>query len=56
MSAARANTLTLAWLLTAVSCLLVGMAITEVRNHVSAPSVLEPAGFAMTDETADPPT
>jgi hypothetical protein len=56
MTDARAKAPALAWLLTAVSCLLVGMAITEVRSYASAPPAPGPADVAVTVETAAPPT
>ena len=56
MTTARAKAPTLAWLLTAVSCLLVGMAITEVRSYSAAPLALAPVGAVVTVEAADPPT
>ena len=52
----RSKAPTLAWLMTAVSCLMVGMAITEVRSYSSAPLALAPVGVVVTVEVADPPT
>jgi hypothetical protein len=47
---------TLAWLLVALTCFLVGMAITEGRRQVAAYPVLPPAGVVVTVEVIAPPT
>jgi hypothetical protein len=50
MTAARAKAPTLAWLLTALTCLLVGMAIVESRHQAVALPVWAPAGPGATAE------
>jgi hypothetical protein len=47
---------TLAWLLTALTCLLVGMAIVESRHQVVALSVMPPVGVEVTVRVAFEPT
>jgi quercetin dioxygenase-like cupin family protein len=56
MTAMRAKAPTLVWLLTALSCLLVGMAIVESRQQFVAPPVLSSQGPVETTEAAVPPT
>ncbi len=56
MTAMRAKAPTLVWLLTALSCLLVGMAIVESRHQFVAPPVLTSVGPVETVEAAFPPT
>jgi hypothetical protein len=56
MTAMRAKAPTLVWLLTALSCLLVGMTIVESRNQFVAPPVLSSAGPVETVKAAIPPT
>ena len=48
----RAKAPTLVWLLTALSCLLVGMTIVESRNQFVAPPVLSPIGVVESVEVA----
>ena len=47
---------TLAWLLTALACLLAGMAITEGRHRAGAVPASAPVGVVVTVEVAFPPT
>jgi hypothetical protein len=47
---------TLAWLLSALACLLAGMAITEGRHRANALTVVSPVGLVVTIEVAYPPT
>jgi hypothetical protein len=47
---------TLAWLLTALTCLLAGMAIVESRHQAVALPVLPPVGVVVTVEVAFEPT
>jgi hypothetical protein len=54
MSAARANAPTLAWLLTALTCLLAGMAIVESRHQAVALPVWAPVGPVESGEVAVP--
>ena len=46
---------TLAWLLTALACLLAGMSITEGRHRADALADLAPVGVLVTVEVAFPP-
>ena len=56
MTAARAKAPTLAWLLTALTGLLVGMAIVESRHQTVALPVWAPVGVVETIEVAATPT
>jgi redox-sensitive bicupin YhaK (pirin superfamily) len=56
MTAMRAKAPTLVWLLTALSCLLVGMVIVESRHQSVAPPVLSSVSPVETVEAAFPPT
>ncbi len=52
LTAMRAKAPTLVWLLTALSCLLIGMTIVESRDLFVAPPVLSPIGVVETVEVA----
>jgi hypothetical protein len=56
MTTARAKAPTLAWLLTALACLLAGMAIVESRHQAAALPVWAPVGPVVTAEAAAAPT
>jgi hypothetical protein len=56
MTAARASAPTLAWLLTALTGLLVGMAIVESRHQTVALPIWAPLGTVVTVEAAAAPT
>lgn len=52
----RAKAPVLAWLLTALSCFLIGMAVVEGRHQAVAFPVVPPVGVVVTVEVAYPPT
>ena len=56
MTAAFAKAPILAWLLTALTCFVAGMALTEGRRQVAAPPVFPPVGVVVTIEVAAQPT
>ena len=56
MTTARANAPTLAWLLTALTCLLAGMAVVESRRQTVAFPAFAPVGAADTNEITRLPT
>ena len=56
MIAAFAKAPTLAWLLTALTCFVAGMALTEGRHQVAAPPLFPPVGVVVTIEVAAQPT
>lgn len=56
MTAAFAKAPTLAWLLTALACFLIGMTVVEGRHQTVTLPIVPPVGVVVTVEVAYPPT